>query len=404
MSDTPFIEALKQLAEERGLPVKIVVQTVEAALAAAYRKDYGEPGQVIRAQLNEEDITKTAMFQVYEVVANDTEIEEPERQISVSEAQKQDASLEEGAELVIQLPHHKEFGRIAAQTAKQVIIQRISEAERNMLYDEFKDKEGEVVSGTVQQIEGRDVIVNIGRMNAVMLPPDQVHTERYYIGQRLKVYVRGVEETNRGPKVIVSRAHPGLIRGLFTAEVPEIQAGTVTIEAIAREPGSRTKIAVAAHQDGLDPVGSCVGQRGIRVQAVLTELGDEKIDIILWDEDPKQLIMNALSPAEVDDIELDEKTNTAKIYVPQDQVSLAIGRSGQNVRLASKLTGWNLDIVKESEAGSSDDEATNTDDKTEPEVTETDDTDELQKTPPTDESAPTSETSAEEVNEDSTGE
>ncbi len=349
MPDSPFMEALGQLAEERGLPVETVIQTVEAALAAAYRKDYGKPGQIIRAKLNADDITKTEMFQVFEVVADDAEIEEPERQLTVTEAKKQDPSLEEGGELVIALPHHADFGRIAAQTAKQVIIQRIAEAERNMLYDEFKDKEGQVLSGNVQQIEGRDVIINIGRMNAVMLPPDQVHAERYYIGQRLKVYVKGVEETNRGPKVLVSRAHPGLIKGLFTAEVPEIQAETVTIEAIAREPGSRTKIAVAAHQEGLDPVGSCVGQRGIRVQAVLSELGDEKIDIILWDDDAKQLIMNALSPAGVDDIELDEATKTARIHVPHDQVSLAIGRSGQNVRLASKLTGWNLDIVKEGE-------------------------------------------------------
>ena len=347
MADSPFMTALEELAEERGLPVETVVETVESALAAAYRKDYGKSGQVIRAKLNPNDITHTEMFQVFEVLEEDAEIEEMERQLPLSEAKKLDANAEVGSEIIIALPHQAEFGRIAAQTAKQVIIQRIAEAERNMLYGEFKDKEGQIVSGTVQQIEGRDIIVNIGRLNAIMLIPDQVHTERYYIGQRLKVYVKGVEETNRGPKVLVSRSHPDLIRGLFTQEVPELQTGTVTIEAIQREAGSRTKMAVTAHQEGLDPVGSCVGQRGIRVQAVLTELGDEKIDIILWDENPKQFIENALSPAKVDSIELNEETRSARIFVPQDQVSLAIGRSGQNVRLASKLTGWSLDIVKE---------------------------------------------------------
>lgn len=352
MSDTPFMDALQALAEERGLPVETVVETVEAALAAAYRKDYGRPGQVIRATLNPKDIAKTSMVQVFEVLDDGAEIEDTERQLHLSEAKSMMADVEVGGEVIKPLPHHADFGRIAAQTAKQVIIQRIAEAERNMLYEEFKDKEGQIVGGTVQQVEGRDVIVNIGRMNAVMLPPDQVHSERYYIGQRLKVYVKGVEETNRGPKVLVSRAHADLIRGLFTQEVPEIQAGTVTIEAISREAGSRTKLAVTAHQEGLDPVGSCVGQRGIRVQAVLSELGDEKIDIILHDANPVQFIANALSPAKVDSIDLDEETHTAKIHVPQDQVSLAIGKGGQNVRLASKLTGWDLDIIKDDEPNS----------------------------------------------------
>ena len=352
MADDSFFGALQELAEERGLPVETVVGTVEAALAAAYRKDYGRPGQVIRAELDKEDIAKTKMFQVYEVLDAEAEIEEPDRQLHLTEAKTLDPNAEVGGEVVKPLPTQSSFGRIAAQTAKQVIIQRIAEAERTMLYDEFKDKEGTIVGGAVQQLEGRDVVINIGRMNAVMLLPDQVHQERYYIGQRLKVYVKGVEETNRGPKVLVSRSHPGLIQGLFTQEVPEMQAGTVTVEASAREAGSRTKIAVAAHQEGLDPVGSCVGQRGIRVQAVLSELGEEKIDIILWDADPKKLIANGLSPAKVDSIELDETTHTAIVRVPDDQVSLAIGRGGQNVRLASKLTGWDIDIVKDQEATS----------------------------------------------------
>ncbi len=365
MHDQSFFAALEELAQERGLPVETVIETVEAALAAAYRKDYGKPGQVVRAHLNKNDITNTEMEQVFEVIADDAELEDAERQLHLADAKKIDPKAEVGDEVTIKLPHHADFGRIAAQTAKQVIIQRIAEAERTMLYDEFKDKEGQIVSGTVQQVEGRDVIFNIGRMNAVMLVPDQVYQERYYIGQRLKVYVRGVEETNRGPKVLVSRSHPDLIRGLFLQEVPEIQAGTVTIERVAREAGSRSKIAVAAHQEGLDPVGSCVGQRGIRVQAVLSEHGDEKIDIILSDEDSKNFITTALSPAKVDSIELDEETKSARITVPPDQVSLAIGRGGQNVRLASKLSGWDLDILKDedrapAEAETQDGEATST--------------------------------------------
>lgn len=347
MANDSFLAALEEVAEDRGLPVETVVGTVEAALAAAYRKDYGKAGQLIRAKLGGADVTKTEMFQVFEIVENDAELEEPERQIHLKDAKKKDKKAEVGGEIVEPLPHHAEFGRIAAQTAKQVIIQRIAEAERTMLYDEFKGKEGSIVNGTVQQLEGRDVSINIGRMNAVMLLPDQIHDERYYTGQRLKVYVKGVEETNRGPKVLVSRSHPDLIRKLFAQEVPEIQADTVTIEAISREAGSRTKIAVKAHQEGLDPVGSCVGQRGIRVQAVLGEIGDEKIDIILWDDDQTKLIANALSPAKVDEISLNEEAKKATVRVPNDQVSLAIGRGGQNVRLASKLTGWDIDIIKE---------------------------------------------------------
>lgn len=373
MAKSEFIIALEQLAEERGLPIEKVIETVEHALAAAYRKEYGKPRQIVRAVLNKDDITKTEMFQVFNVVANiedqeavaaeadpiinengeevqEVPVFEPENQIEIDEAKEKDKALEIGDELVVALPHHEDFGRIAAQTAKQVIIQRLAEAEREMISEEFKNREGEVLPGTVQQIEGRDVVVNIGKAHAIMPKHEQIQRENYYVGQRLKVLVLGVEETNRGPKVVVSRSNPDFIRGLFTHEVPEIQAGTVTIESIAREAGSRTKMAVAAHQEGLDPVGSCVGQRGIRVQAVLSEVGDEKIDIILWDADAKKLIANALSPAKADNIEINEEEKRASVNVPADQVSLAIGRDGQNVRLASKLTGWEIDIIKDQEA------------------------------------------------------
>jgi len=346
MAVSPFTDAINQICEEKGLDRTIVVEAVEAALAAAYRKDYGSPRWIVRAKLNEADITKTAMFRVFQVVENEEALEDEEQQLLLDAAKKMNADAKVGEEVEEELPEHADFGRIAAQTAKQVVIQRLQEAERSMLYIEYKQHEGNLLNGTIQQIEGRDVIVNLGKINAVMPANEQVRQEHYYGGQRMKVYVVGVEETSRGPRVIVSRAHPQFIAKLFELEVPEIQSQTVTIEGIAREAGSRTKMSVAAHQEGLDPVGSCVGQRGIRVQAVLAELGDEKIDIILYDADPKAYIANALSPAEVDSIEIDEKQGRAKVFVPADQLSLAIGKGGQNVRLAGKLASLNIDIER----------------------------------------------------------
>ncbi|MCL5794828.1 MAG: transcription termination factor NusA [Patescibacteria group bacterium] len=244
------------------------------------------------------------------------------------------------------MPQHAEFGRIAAQTAKQVIIQRLQEAEREMIFNEFKEKEGKLINGVIQQIEGNAVIVNLGKINGLLLPNDQIPNEKYFVGQRLKIYVVGVEESARGPRVIVSRSRSEFIKCLFELEVPEITTGSVTIEGIAREAGNRTKMSVLSHQEGLDPVGSCVGQRGIRVQAVLAEIGDEKIDIILFDTNPEKYISQALSPAKVEKIKLNKKEKKATVYVKDDQLSLAIGKNGQNVRLASKLTGWSIDIEK----------------------------------------------------------
>lgn len=344
MATTPFIAAINQIADEKGLDTTVIMETVEAALAAAYRKDYGNQHQVIRAELNAETM-EMKMFQVYTIVEDEL-LEEPESQKTLKDGRKIRKDAELGEEVETELPVHTEFGRIAAQTAKQVIIQRIREAEREMLYNEFKDKEGELLNGNVQQIEGDIVIINLGRINALLLPTGQMPNERYYVGQRLKVYVQGVEETAKGPKVVVSRADSGLIEALFALEVPEIASGAVEIKAIAREAGARTKMAVASTQEGLDPVGSCVGQRGTRVQSVLAEIGDEKIDIILWDEDTTKFIGNALSPAKIEAIELVEETRKAKVIVNEDQLSLAIGRGGQNVRLASKLTLWSIDIEK----------------------------------------------------------
>src|SRR3990167_5539796 len=368
MAISPFTAALNQVCDEKGLDRDIVIQTVEAALAAAYRKDYGKPKQIIRAKLNEDDLTKTDMFQVFAVIGNKEEMEDEQNQMFLKDAKKIEKGIRTGEELEIPLEPHENFGRIAAQTAKQVIIQRLQEAERDMLFHEFKDKEGELINGNIQQVEGNDIIVNLGKINAIMPIKEQIPGENYYVGQRLKIYVVGVEESSRGPRVLVSRAHPKLISGLFMSEVPEISSGTVEIKDIAREACARTKISVTANQEGLDPVGSCVGQRGIRVQAVLAEIGVEKIDIILWNEKTEKYIANALSPAKVEKIKLNKKEKKALVYVPDDQLSLAIGKNGQNVRLASKLSGWGIDIEKAKETKSKDPKKedkveTNTNDK-----------------------------------------
>jgi transcription termination/antitermination protein NusA len=353
----PFMSAIEELCEEKGLDKDVILETVEAALAAAYRKDYGKPKQTLKAKLHPET-GEADMFRSYVVVESEEEVKESEQELTLDQASKFDKKAKVGDEILIPLEKHSDFGRIAAQTAKQVIIQRIREAEREMLYKEFKDKEEHVVNATVQQLEGRNVVVALGKANGIMYPADQIREERYYIGQRLKVYVKEVAETVRGPQILVSRSDKELIRGLFELEVPEIQTGSVEIKSITREAGSRTKIAVIATEDNIDPVGSCVGQRGTRVQAVLGEIGDEKIDIVLWDEDVEQFIMNALSPAKTRKIVINSKENKAIVYVAEDSLSLAIGKGGQNVRLASKLTGWGIDVMlDEDNAKDDEDEA-----------------------------------------------
>ncbi len=344
MATKELVSAITQIAEEKGLAKEIIMDTVEAALAAAYRKDFGRPDQIIRVHLDP-DQDEMQVERVYNVVA-DEELKELESEMTVEQAKLFKKDVKVGDEISMPLPTESDFGRIAAQTAKQVIIQRIRQAERELLYEEFKQKEHALLNGSVQQIEGENVIINLGKINGVMFPSEQIRGEHYHIGQRLKVFVKEVVETMRGPQVSVSRADAAIVAKLFELEVPEIAAGSVEIKSIAREAGTRSKVAVAANQEGLDPVGSCVGQRGIRVQAVLAELGEEKIDIILWDENPIQFITNALSPAKVLTVALNENVSSARVAVPEDQLSLAIGRSGQNVRLASKLTGWDIDIEK----------------------------------------------------------
>jgi len=298
------------------------------------------------------------MFRIYDVIEDPEEIKEHEHELTLEEAKEIDPEAEYGKEVIVPLPHHDDFGRIAAQTAKQVIIQRIREAERDLLFTEFKDKENKIITSTVSQLEGRNVIVSLGKVNGILYPSEQIPNEHYHIGQRLKVLVKEVSQSVKGPQIIVSRSSEELIRGLFEVEVPEILAGTVEIKSIAREAGFRTKIAVIATEDKIDPVGSCVGQRGTRVQAVLDEIGQEKIDIVLWDEDVEQFIMNALSPAKTRQIQISSKDSKATVYVDTDNLSLAIGKNGQNVRLASKLTGWGIDIKSLEDAGNEEAETT----------------------------------------------
>ena len=343
ISPKQLMEAIEQVAYERKIPAERILDTIEAALAAAYRKDFGHPEQNVQVKLNA-DSGETEVYVVWEIVK---EVENPHTQLTLEQAkEKKFKDAKVGEEYTERVTPPEDYGRIAAQTAKQVIIQRIREVEREIVQEEFSDRVGELMTGAVQRVEGRNVFVEIGRAIGVLGPEDQIHNERYYIGQRLRVLLRMVDPEGRAAQLILTRSHPDFVRHLFELEVPEIHAGTVEIKSIAREAGVRTKVAVHSNQEGVDPVGTCVGQRGTRVQAIMAELGDEKIDIVLYDEDVKQYIMNALSPAKISRIDLDEDSKTASIHVADDQLSLAIGRGGQNVRLAGDLTGWQLDIEK----------------------------------------------------------
>lgn len=359
-----------QISEEHGVERERIVDSIEQAIAAAYKKEYGQKGQMIKAKLNSKT-GKTEFWQVKLVVEEDelytdkeiedmkeakeagkeTEVPEeerkirfnPERHMLLKDAQKLDKKRKAGDEIEMKLESKGDFGRIAAQTAKQVILQKIREAEREAIMEEFKEKEGQLVSGLIQRVEGNMIFVDLGKTLAVFPREEQVPGEFYRPGQRLRFYVLRVEDTNRGPSIFLSRAYPKFISKLFEMEVPEIGDEAIEIKAIAREPGARSKIAVVSNADGVDPVGSMVGQRGSRVSAVINELGGEKIDIVEWAEDPEIFIANALSPAKINEVTAGDN-NTAKVDVEDDQLSLAIGREGQNVRLAAKLTGWKIDV------------------------------------------------------------
>lgn len=344
-----FGGAIDQLVAEKGISREKVLDTIEAALAAAYRKDYGERGQDIRAEFDEEK-GKARIYRVVtvtEVEEGAKDVENPAAQISLEDAKKQDKKAEAGKEYVEDVtPDDPHYGRVAAQTAKQVIIQRIREAEREAVFEEFKDKEGEIISGIVQRVDGDRVYIDIGRTTGILPPSEQVYGERHRLNQRIRVYVVKVDNASQEPEIVLSRSHPGMLRRLFELEVPEIFAGSVEIKAIAREASERSKVAVRAKEDGIDPVGACIGQRGTRIQTIIAELSGEKIDIIQWDDDPARYIANALSPARVVAVDINEREKRAVAHVEEHQLSLAIGKRGQNVRLAAKLSGWRIDVVK----------------------------------------------------------
>src|SRR5947209_4123241 len=338
-----LVTAMRQLTAERDLPMDVIIEAVQNALAATYKRQYGQVPDV-RVKLD----TGTGEFHVYAPKTVVIEVQDPDLQISLKDAQEypEHPGLNEVVEVEVTPPN---FGRIAAQTAKQTILQRIQEAERDLVYDEYANREGEILTGTIERVEPRGIIVNLGKSEAVLPPPEQVPRERYRIGQRLKVYLVKVDRGVRMPQLIVSRSHRGLVRRLFEVEVPEIFNGTVELKAIAREPGSRTKVAVSSRQEGIDPVGACVGMRGVRIQNVVNELNGEKIDVVQWDESPARFVANSLSPAQVLSVDVHEGERRAIVTVPDAQLSLAIGKEGQNARLAAKLTGWRVDIKKQSD-------------------------------------------------------
>jgi len=389
----PIVQAIKQICDEKQLSAEAVLETVEAALAAAYRKDFGEKNQNVKIVFDPEtgnmrafDIKTVVEDELYDKYAKEEEerkkaaeeaaaagakpeerreerkieapklnedgtpvaeepVFNPKLNLSLSQAReiKKDAELAEEMKLELEIP--AAFGRMAAMTAKQVITQRLREAERNMVYNEMKGNEGQLVMGAVQRRDGRLVLVDLGRIAAIMPPEEQSPQENYVPGERIKVFVKSVTLGIRGPQVVVSRASEELVKKLFTLEIPEVSSGTVVIHNVAREAGSRSKVSVSSAQANIDPIGSCIGQRGTRIQTIISELGGEKIDIIQYSEDAAKYIGMALAPAKVGSVELNDAEKIATVTVPADQLSLAIGRGGQNVRLASSLTGWKINIL-----------------------------------------------------------
>ena len=357
-----FKLGIAQLAQEKGISKEKLMEIIESAVAAAYKKDYGKKNERIKSVIDPET-GEFQFWQVKEVVTKDMilteeeleklrsgeELEEKkihfssERHVELKDAKKIEPGIEVGGELLTPLESRGEYGRIAAQTAKQVILQGIKETERNLLYDEYKGKEAQVISGTVQRVGGGKVYFDLGKILGILSQEEQIPGEYYEIGQRFKLYVLEVRESTKGPTVYLSRAFPKFISKLFEVEVPEISTGEVEIRSIAREPGARSKVAVSSNNEEIDPIGAAIGQRGARVSAIISELGGEKIDIIKYADQPEQYIANALSPAKVLQVKSLSK-NKALCIVPDDQLSLAIGKAGQNVRLAAKLTGWKIDV------------------------------------------------------------
>lgn len=338
-----FINALKDIEKEKGISIEVLLQAIEHALLTAYRKNFGS-AQNARIEIARE----TGEIKVFSRKTVVSEVADPNLEISMEKARESDPDVQEGAVIDVEVTP-REFGRIAAQAAKQVVVQQIREAERGLIYEEFLNREGDIVTGVVRRLEAKNVYIDLGRAEALLTPAEQIPTERYNRGDRIKTYVSEVKKTTKGPQILVSRTHPGLLKRLFELEVPEIFEGIVELKAVAREPGMRSKIAVCSRDENVDSIGACVGPKGIRVQAIVNELKGEKIDIIKWDSDIKEFIANALSPAKVISVEIDEGEKTARVVVPDHQLSLAIGKEGQNARLAARLTGWKIDIKNESQ-------------------------------------------------------
>ncbi len=382
MSDSPLAAAIKEICTEKGIPLATVIETIEAALAAAYRKDFGKPQQNIKVTFNAET-GQSQVFDVKTVVADslkeewEQSVEEakkrqaeglpapvvevnkeeeerlryhPKLHLTVTEAEAVKPGSKEGDEIITALEIPSTYGRMAAQTAKQVIVQKLREAERTIIFNEYKGREGDVVQGTIQRRLGMQYLVDLGRVAAIFPPEQQIDREHYVPGARFKFYIVSVSMGPKGPEIVASRTHLELVRKLFTIEIPEIANGSVEVKAVSREAGSRSKIAVHSLAPNVDPIGACVGQRGSRVQTVIGELGGEKIDIIEWSDNPEKFIANSLSPAKVSSIACDVEQKVATVMVQADQLSLAIGKGGQNVRLASQLTGWRIDIRGEAGA------------------------------------------------------
>ncbi len=336
-----FIAAINQLCDEKNIPKDQILETIQAALRAAYRKDYGNKEQNIEVEIDE-NREMTTVYLVKEIVKKVTNAE---TEISLKEAQRYMKNAKVGGQVKIDVTP-LEYGRIAAQSAKQVIIQKIQEAERDIMYSNFKDRENELINALVQRVEYGSVHVNLDNKLTTILPQEhQMPRERYYSGQRIKLYLDKVIKTSRGPQLIISRSHPSLVLKLLELEIPEIKSALVEVKAIAREPGVRSKIAVSSNDPKIDPIGACVGQKGVRVRNIMDELNGERIDVIQWSKDAEEYIRTALAPAKVAAIDMNKETKRAKIYVNPDQRPLAIGKNGQNVRLASKLTGYELDIM-----------------------------------------------------------
>jgi len=416
--------AIKHVCEEKGLDMDAVISTIEYALAAAYRKDFGQKNQNITVEFNPEEGT-SKVYDVKTVVEDMPEEEEqekeeaedkkekkgkkltedknkkekkeskekkededgkedkkdeeekeerkfnPKTEIQISDAKLFKKTVKIGDEIKTKLEVPDAYGRMAAQTAKQVIIQRLREAEREMIFNDFKDKEHEVVGGVIQRREGRIILVDLGKSVGVIPPDEQIMGEKYNTGDRVKVYVKEVTLKSRGPEIILSRTSEEILKKIFYLEIPEISNGLIELKSVAREAGSRSKVAVWTDSENVDPIGSCVGQRGSRIQTIISELGGEKVDIIEYDEDLSRYISNALSPAKIGKIDMNEETKKATVTVPNDQLSLAIGKSGQNARLAAKLTGWKIDIVEDKTASEAEDKENKTEDDKKNEESET---------------------------------